>query len=736
MTAADTREPTATESAQQQTDQPPTVPTTEDFAGAVIVDHYDDMINPPGLTNHLAVVQVDHDVTAVRSLNVPPVSTGDTITGQLYLEGRLARSYGEPVHCQWRPDRVLRELTAAGCTVRTDTFCPPGEAGVLQRIRITNQQGPRKLEVALVLDSAVVHAGGGWTEPITQAWSSPLAPSAANTLLRDGELLLGTPPDGSAVSAQWLVPAAGLPAAASALDTGVDNLVGYQLELAAGGTAELWYGYAVAANSGAGGDGTDGKALLRATFDRLMADPERASRASTAAWNHELAAMFTPGNDEFSGSLPVLHTSNAALRTLYWWGALGVAWFRRDNPASVLGRSYDTLMPRHWQTTTFIWDYSLSSQVHALLDPAVMRRHLEHWVGLDINRHFGTEWLTGGPVGYWYSVNHYAMTRLVNDYLRYTGDLAFLDTELAAADGELKALAAHLDDWAHAWQQRRGPSGLADYGGIDNLLECVPSYVHEVASLQGANVWCLRRDADIAEYQGRSADAGRLRAEADALAALVRRRYVAGEGIFNVGRPDGTVRPVRHCYDFATIGTTMPGDLPDGAPDEMVDFFVRELRTPSWLRALSPRDPDAAYSVRADHQWNGAYPAWPADSARAAIALGHPETVAEWIDGLARSTRQGPPGQAHFVEEAAPTVDGGARKTPPQPPYLIDWACSSAGAWCELVLSGIFGVEVDLDGTVHNRNNVLAAFDPGARLENLVVQGTSWTVDAAGARRD
>ena len=97
-------------------------------------------------------------------------------------------------------------------------------------------------------------------------------------------------------------------------------------------------------------------------------------------------------------------------------------WFRRDNPASVLGRTYDTLMPRYWQTTTFIWDYSLSSLTHALLDPEPMRKHIEHWVDLDTHKHFGTEWLTGGPVGYWYSVNDFAMTRLVRDYVRFTGD--------------------------------------------------------------------------------------------------------------------------------------------------------------------------------------------------------------------------------------------------------------------------------------------------------------------------
>ena len=82
--------------------------------------------------------------------------------------------------------------------------------------------------------------------------------------------------------------------------------------------------------------------------------------------------MFTPGNAEFSGHLPVLETSSDALRRLYWWGALGVLWFRRDFPGNVLGRSYDTLMPNYWATTTFIWDFSLSSLTHALLDGAIV----------------------------------------------------------------------------------------------------------------------------------------------------------------------------------------------------------------------------------------------------------------------------------------------------------------------------------------------------------------------------
>jgi hypothetical protein len=702
------------------------IPTVDDFTSATVIDRFDDMVNPPGLTNHVAVVQVDHDVVAVRSLNVPPVSTGDTVTGQLFLDDRLARSFGAAVECTWRPDQVRRRTVIDGWRVDTVTACPPGATAVVVRIDITNlADRDRDVTMGLRIESAVTHAGHPWVEQIEQPWASPFSPTADNRIEFDGARRIGTAVDGSASAVQGLVPVAG-----RWVIGGAPGMIEARGSVSAGGTGTVAFGYAIAS----GRDTADGgRQRARDVFDRVTADVDAALAAATEQWNASLAAVFTPGNDEFSGSLPVLRTSNDALRTLYWWGAMGVLWFRRDNPASVLGRTYDTLMPRHWQTTTFIWDYSLSSLVHGLLDPVEMRRQVAHWVGLDIDSHFGTEWLTGGPVGYWYSVNHYAMTRLVDDYLRYTGDLDFLDTELSAADGEKLSMERHVETWARAWHRRRTGTGLADYGGIDNLLECVSSYVHEVASLNAANVWCLRRAADVAESRGRGDDAAGLRAEADDLARLVLARYVPGAGIFHTGMPDGSLVQTRHCYDFATVGTTIATDLPDPVRTEMVDFFVRELRTDSWMRALSPCDPDAGFSVRPDHQWNGAYPAWPADSARAAIALGRPEVVAEWIDGLARSTLQGPPGQAHFVEEAADSVAGGARKAPAQYPYLIDWACSSAGAWCELVISSIFGVRVGLDGTV-TASGVLEHFDPDARLEGLRVQGRSYTVTASGVR--
>jgi len=705
----------------------PLIPTVEDLAAVAVTHHYDDIIAPTGLTNMLGTVRVDHDLTGVSAVQFPPVSQGLTQTAVLFVDGRLFASYGVPVTHEWRPDRVVRRATVGELEIETTTVCVPGETAVAIDIAVRNTGGTdREVRIGLSAAARVTRSA--------DAWLDAESPSERDTATVDGERLVFSSANAAAWSVQGLaggsavlsgVADASTGAVAPEFEVGIGgNGRGGELStilsVPAGGTARTAYVQAV---------GVSADDAARA-YAAVTADAPGAVAAAEEFWNRQLSAAFDPDDGEFSGALPVLETSFAPLRRLYWWAALGVIWFRRDFAGNVLGRSYDTLMPNYWGTTTFIWDYSLSSVSHALLDPAEMRNQVRHWISLDIHSHFGTSSLTGGPVGRWYSVNDYAMTRLVHDYVRFTGDTAFLDEIVGD-----HTIAESVRQWATAWKQLRRDTALADYGEIDNLLECVSSYTHEVASLNAANVWSMRTAAALAELQGDSAAGAELRAEADALLPAVIERYLPGQGIFAAGQPDGTMLPVRHCYDFSVVGTTIAEDLAPGIRDDMVSFFQRELQTENWMRALSPWDPDASYSPRPDHQWNGAYPAWPADAGRALAALGAPEVLTSWIEGLSHTANQGPMGQAHFVEEAVPGIDGGARKAPPQLPYIIDWSCSSSGAWIELVIEALFGVSVAADGTVRAAGCV-AALDPHAVLRGLRVGERTYDIDASGGITD
>lgn len=685
------------------------IPTLDDLASAPLKHRFDDMFNPPGLTNFLGAAQVDLDVVAVRSVNFPPVGQGDNVSGRLFIDGRLFRSLAPEVTVQWRPDRVRRWARVGELDITTTTVCPPGQPAVVVDVRVTNNGGAaRTVRLGFALSSRATVTD--------KAWKKAKPPSRPNRLEVDKarRAVIGTCAKSFAVCAQgvdtdcaWV--AANMPEVALSLAPGEAKRVGLVQAL-----------------------GRSRHEAERA-FDSVVADVPGAVAAAERMWADELTGAFCPGHGGWSGSLPILETSSDALRRLYWTGIVGVMYMRRDSPFTRLGRTYDTLMPRYWQTVTFIWDYSLSSTVHALLDPEPMRRQLEHWTGTGVHRNYGSESLTGGPFGVWYSVNDYAMTRLARDYVRYSGDRLWLAKPLSGPGGKPRPVAEHVVRWARHWQKLRRGGDLADYGKEANLLECAATYTNEVASLNATNVWCLRAAAEMCQLAGDHEEAQELRREAAELARAVLKLYLDGRGYWSARHRDGSLVPVRHCYDFQATGAALAEDLAQGQRREMVSFFSSELMTSTWMRAMSTGDPDSASSIRPDHQWNGAYTAWPAEAALALYRLGAPEVVDEWLPGLALSTQEGPFAQGHFVDPLVPSRHDGAPKGAPQYPYLMDWACSSSGSFANLIIEGVFGVDVPLNGPVTAQPQ-LGRLDPDARLSRLRVAGTAYDVTAAGVK--
>lgn len=686
-----------------------TIPTVEELTGAPLTVRFGEMFNPPAVTNFLGAAQVDRDLVALRNVNFPPLYGSDIVTGKLYLAGEYVEGTGAPVTFTWAPDRIVRTAELGDLAVTTTTITPMGHTAVVVRLEVENRGIARELDLHLRCGSFVTRFEGAMREAI------PPFEETDRTVDDPRRALVFEARQTAAVCVQGLTPPA---------DEIDDNGVWARAHVGAGERWTLSFAVAV---------GDDRDAAL-ATYDAVTADVPALLEATRRDWNDELEAVVTPGNDRYSGSLPRLETDDATLRRLYHTGILGVVYFKRDTPASVVGRTYDTLMPKFWPTITFLWDYSLSSTVHALLDPEVMRRHLTHWMRTDIHTCMATSWVTGEGVGAWYAVNDYAMTRLMRDYLVWTGDHAWLDEKVETVSGEQRRPVDELVRYAKNWRKFETPNGLADYGGIGNLLECVSTYVHEVASLNAANVFNLRSAAEVLELRGEHEAAAELRAEADELVVRLDDLYVEGSGYYAARFPDGSLVPVRHCYDLLTLLYAMPEDLGPERRLEMVDHFVQELRTPTWLRALSNRDPDAAFSVRADHQWNGAYTAWPSEIVRGLYNIGEAELAADWMHGLAESAMQGPFGQAHFAEAVVDTHGGGARKVPPEFPFINDWACSSGGSWTAAVIEGVFGVRADHEGITATPR--LTGFDPNARLVGLTHQGRSYTIDAEGLHED
>lgn len=696
--------------------KPSTIPAVDSLASIRMTHRFGDLFNPPALTNFRGCAQAALDVCAVRSVSFPPLAQGEAsmdmlggrgdLTALLFVDGAYLTAERVPVEFTWRPDRIERGAELRDLRFETTTIVPFDRDAVLVEINIRNTgKSRRDAEIKLL-------AQGGVTQRVAP-WSAASPGERDNEVqlksLRGPILFRSRATPACSVQGTWPLP---------------DRIQGTELVFALGlnpgQSKRLVFADVL---------GDDPNKALQ-DFDELVRNFASQADASRDRWNATLAAAFTQGNAIFSGYLPQLLTKDRAVERLYHTALANVLFLRRTTPHSVTGTTYVTLGPRYWNTTSFLWDTSLSARLLALLDPSTLRHMIETWMVLDVHKHFGTEYLTGSGVGPWYSVNDFAMCRMAREYLRWTGDFAWLDKPVGG-----QTVIDRLTGYATHWRALNvNGHGLADYGGVENLLEAVSSYVHEVAGLNAANVYCLRFAAELWAYRGDTARARALTAEALTLGRRVLDLYVSGKGFWNCRLPDGSLHPVRHCYDFATVLTTIADLLSPQQKREMIRFFCTELKTPAWMRALSTHDADVAFGIRPDHQWTGAYTAWPAISLSALYAAGEHDLAIEWMHGLALSAMQGPIAQAHFSETAfPPESNGGARKAPSDVPYITDWVCVAGGAFLDPILEGLFGIDAPLHGRLAASPR-LTGSDPDSELRGLRYQGGRYTIGRTGVK--
>jgi hypothetical protein len=696
----------------------PDIPTCVSLRSVTMTHKFLDLFNPPGLTNQWGCAQAAMDVAAVRSIAFPPFaqgemnvaplgSGGELLTAVLYVDGEYFASTKTPIEFVWQPDRVERRSVYKGLELSSVTVVPFNTMSVAVKLTVRNTTPEqKKTEIKLAIN-------GGATKSV-KPWDAAYSPGEYdNTRTID-------PQRNAIVCRSKYTEAFVIQGASPKPDSMLPSWIVFSLDLAPNESRSI-----VFVNS-LGGT----QAAAEKDYDAIVNSFDAVAKATADEWNAQFKAAFPPNNDRFSGFVPTLVTTDENVKRIYHSAVLSALYFRRTTPHSVYGTAYVTLMPRYWETATFLWDISLSAMLLSMLDPAVLKRMMETWMTLDVHKHFGTEFLTGAGIGPWYSVNDYAMSRMAKEYLRWTGDKAWLDKKVGG-----KTVFEHLVDYAEHWRALdTNKHGLADYGGVTNLLEAVSSYVHEVAGLNAANVHNLRFAAELVEFKGDKAKAAALRKEADELGRRVLELYVPGKGIWKCRLPDGTYNEVHHCYDFGTTLMNIGDMMPGSQKKEMVAFFNRELKTPTWMRALSTRDLDVTFSIRPDHQWTGAYCSWPALALSGLFAAGEVELANEWMKGLAKTSMQGPYAQAHFTETFhAPESNGGAIKSPSDQPYINDWACVSGCNYLEPIVDSIFGINAGLFGTVEAKPQ-FGSFDAHAELRNINYQGKLFTANRQGIK--
>jgi hypothetical protein len=699
----------------------PVIPSLDDLASVRMSHTFMELFNLPIAMNDWGYAQTIKSVSALTALAFPPYaccgvpsipwSPGYLTTCELFVNGRFASISDDPARAvtyQWFPHRVVREQTVDGLHIRTTMFLPRNIRAVVQKIEVRNMESAaRRVTLEFSMRGGVIHKSTTWFNELPGEGDNRIAWNA-----EAGRLTFAAQ-HSPAVCAQGIHPPA------QSVRGGA--MLTYTMPLGAGERRELHFVAAIAGNA------ADAEGL----HDRLQSEFGSLDEQNERDFDGLVRSAFTPGNGDFSGHLPQLKTDNETLWNLYHNGFRNLLTARRRSPDSAYGPTLLTLSGHVLPTLSFPWDTALTSLSLALLDPQTLRNLVEVWFRQDMDQHLATDYISGEAIGPWYAVNDMAIVRCAQNYLRVTGDFAWLDKPVGD-----RTVLDHLRDHALHWKKLvKTSNGLADYGEISNLLEVVSTYLHEVAGMNAGNVSSMRFVADLAEQRGHSQEAAQLRAEATDLAARINRiLYVDGKGWWRCGQPDGSFNEVRHCYDFLAVLDNMSADLSAQQKQEMARFFHEQLKSQKWMRALSAGDADATWNIRPDHSCLGAYAAWPPMCAKGLYQCESPDAVVPWLIEMAKAGRQGPIGQGHFTEDVVPPLAGGAHKASEDAPYIEDWCCISGGAFTDLVIDTIFGVEPTLYNGLHAVPK-LGDFDPAARLEQIHYQGAEYAAGSNGVEK-
>ena len=641
------------------------VPSLDDLAGDWLP--MSSLGSYPALSNFLGSLQVTDDMVGMKHLTFPPFSQAQE-NGTLRVNGRPLRA----TDSRWYAYQVLRRNRSAELDVESSVRMVFENRGVLFRLKLKNtERTVQDVEITAELAGLVGKYDRGWD------WTLP-APKDGNEFTADraggGRVLLVRETRSSARVAFAFVQRPDR----LELD-GNRGQVTWKVSVNPSQYRIIEFVMAVA-------DGDD-EATHLAT--KWAGEFEKTFDSAKTLWEKRFADAFVPGNGYFSGSLPVLTTPDEALRRIYYMSILSSALLMLRTNFTLQPRIYITAAPQYAVTLTYFWDSAMVPVLTALLDPVMMREQLKRWLTMNVHRCYAQDSFSGQGRGPRYSANDISLFVMLQAYLQVMGDRGFLN-ETA---GE-KTVTEHMRDLATHWRQLvRNDSSLADYGKADNLLECVPTYIHAVASLNAANVGMMRAFADLTESRGEGGEAAQLREAAKHLAAAVLLLYVPGQGVWDCLQPDGKHQGVRHVYDFIMTGNWMFEDLSPSMRGEMVRFVEQELMTKYWLRALSLKDPAALQSDRPDHGPMGAYDAWPPLTLATMNRFGYQKEALDALHRFETVTHEGPFSQSH--ELLGREYDARARVTE-RGFQTTNELCG--GAFADVIISSFFGFQPDWTG--------------------------------------
>jgi hypothetical protein len=380
-----------------------------------------------------------------------------------------------------------------------------------------------------------------------------------------------------------------------------------------------------------------------------------------------------------SENLPRISTADKQLDDLYYRCILSVMdtrWDRENfitRPYYAVGTWLDTIA----------WDTSYASELLSMLDPAGLRETFLTYIRQGLLTHTYIPW-NGKAEAFAYAQDPFAKMWILQDYLRQTGDFAFLDhVESGASVYEWMKRAA-----VEVKKQYGRPDGLLDFGSnSNNFLEIrTDGYGNVVAATNGL----------AAETFQQLADWGKARNDPDAekfaqWAALLRKSlndklWNEEAGWFDNLYPDGSRQLVMSYHLFDVLGV---GLLSQHQQQRMIAHITEgEFLGPYGMYSIAKTDEKHWELMDMDWGGGGQYTGMPLRIAETLYRLGYSELGWNILARCGRWTERYP-----YIPQDAFTDYFG--EIPEDMSLEI-----ASGSGVQAILFGIFGLRPQMDGSL------------------------------------
>jgi len=380
-----------------------------------------------------------------------------------------------------------------------------------------------------------------------------------------------------------------------------------------------------------------------------------------------------------AGKLPRIQTADRPLNELYARCILSVLDTRWERENFIVRPFYSV---GTW-VFTIPWDTSYASELLALLDPEGLKEAFLTYIRAGLMKSSWVPW-NGKANTYWYAQNPFAEMRILQDYLRQTGDLAFLDQREAGAT--VFEWMKHMGE--EVLRQYGRSDGLLDFGeGSEKMLEIrTDGYQHMVAATNGMAVaylrqiaeWCrARNDPEAAQFDQR---ADRL------LKAMNEKLWNESAGWFDNLYPDGSHHLVWSYHLFDLLDTDV---LTEVQRRRLASHLVEgEFLAPYGMYSISKAD--LVHWDLEDVDWGGGgqYTGHPLRIAESLYRHGKGELAWDILSRCTLWTQSYP----YIPQEIFGDYTGY-----PEVEMPLEIA---AGSGVQAILFGLFGLRPQMDGSL------------------------------------